>query len=86
MKLSKIMVTMGIIFLVMEFSTIFLFNYMLTISKDQGLRIEQLAEVQMMFMHIVLISLVLTGSLFFVLMIVWVWRLSKLSKTDSVFM
>lgn len=69
MKLTKITVIVGVFFLVMQFSTVILYNQMLTIAKTQGLPIDQLASLQNIIMNMILISFVAFGILFIILLV-----------------
>lgn len=69
MKLSKMTFMVGMFFLVMQFSTVFLYNEMFTISKCQGLPIDQLVQLSVIIMSVIIYSLILFGILFMVLML-----------------
>lgn len=68
MKLSKVTIIIGIFFLVMQFSTVMLFNSMMTISKNHGLPTEQLERLQITIMDVILFSLIGFGLMFMVLL------------------
>ncbi|MGG2201867.1 hypothetical protein [Paenibacillus validus] len=80
MKLSKITFIVGVFFLFMQFSTVILFNQMLTISKNQGLPFEQIAELQGTIMSIILFSLIAFGILFMVLLLALIRSAFKQSR------
>jgi hypothetical protein len=68
MKLSKIVTIVGIFFLIMQFSTVQLFNYMMTISKSHTLPTDKLEHLQITVMNVILFSLIGFGIMFMVLL------------------
>ena len=74
MKLSRVAMIVGGFFLSMQFSTVFIFNQMLTISKEQGLATEELARLQITIMNVVLCTLIASGILFVILLMATIYR------------
>ncbi len=60
----------------------FLFDQMLSLSNDQGLPIEELADLQMIIMRIVLVFLVVCGCLLALLLCSLIWNAFRVSKVE----
>ncbi|MEK4983635.1 hypothetical protein [Bacillus sp. FSL K6-6540] len=69
MKVIKLLLMAGVLLLGMQFSTVFLFQRMLSVSQEEGLPLEPLLKFQPLIMNVIVISLILFGVLFMTLMI-----------------
>ena len=61
---GSVKIIVGIFFVVMQFSTVFLFDSMMTISQNHALPTEQLERLQIAIMNVVLYSLIGFGVMF----------------------
>lgn len=66
--MKKVIVIIGALFIVMQFSTVFVFQELLRVAKANQLPVAQLADMQMTIMYVVLFSLILMGLLLVVLL------------------
>lgn len=69
MKIFRVMVTVGIFFLLSQGSTVFLFQMMVSVARDQQLPVDRLMEFQTWIMALIMGSLGLLGLLFVVLVV-----------------
>ncbi|MEX3617774.1 hypothetical protein [Paenibacillus glucanolyticus] len=84
MKLRKVAILVGVFFMLMEFSTVTLFQQMIALSKKNKLPVDELVAFQMKIMDMIVLFLLVAGITFLALIIALTIRAFKPDRTDPV--